>query len=160
MRTISASLTVEYRVDQKTERLLDSKFIPETLISLIYCYELSAVGSTFAKFQLAQQLKICSHNLHPILFTARLSSSELWLQNVVALSGRAEGRLDGVELLTSILEDAAIYSTSSISIPKQAVVKDKCKLINQFQQRIGNILCSENIAQLVNLFIFTLKLNF
>ena len=52
----------------------------------------------------------------------------------MALSGRAEGRVDGVELLTTILEDASnSYSTSSISIPEQAVVKDKRKFINQSQ---------------------------
>jgi hypothetical protein len=78
-------------------------------------------------------LKICSHNLLPILFSARLSSSELWLQDVVALNGRAEGRVDGVEILKTILEDAPDSFSTSISIPKQAVVKDKRKFINQSQ---------------------------
>ena len=46
----------------------------------------------------------------------------------MALSGRTEGRVDGVEFLANILKDGSEnYSASSISIPKQAVLQDKCK---------------------------------
>ena len=89
----------------------------------------SGVSSVFAKYQLADRLKVCSKDLFPILFNFRPSSSELWLQDVVALSGVTKGRVDGVDILANILKDGVEnHSANSISIPKNVVVQDKGKI--------------------------------
>jgi hypothetical protein len=83
---------------------------------------LLGVGFVYAKYQLAEKLKVCCQDLLPILFNFRPSSSELWLQDILTVSGRAE---DGVEILVSVLTDGvANHSANSVAIPKQAVAKD------------------------------------
>ena len=97
------------------------------------------MGPVYAKYQLASKLRVCSRGFFPVLFNFRPKSSELWIQDVVALSGVTEGRVDGVEFLAEILKDGAKNnSASSISIPKHVVLRDKCKLqfTNGLTQRL------------------------
>ena len=84
--------------------------------------------SIYAKRQLAEKLGVCSKGHFPILFNYRPPSSDHWLLKAVAISGRAEGRIDGVDFLVSLLKDGIEnHSASSISIPKWAVVQDESK---------------------------------
>ena len=52
------------------------------------------------------------------------------MNDILAVSGKGESKMDGVVFLSSVLKDGVDnHSAHSIKIPKQAVVKDKCKCV-------------------------------
>ena len=64
----------------------------------------------------------------PILFNFRPSLSDKWLENVVSINSGEDGlknRVDGVKLLIRILADGQNYSSTCISIPKEASIRSK-----------------------------------
>ena len=90
------------------------------------CNFSSGVTSPYAKYQLASKLSVCSKDCHPLLFNFRPDTSQLWVQDLTAVSGRGDGRLDAVDLLSKILNDGINnHAVSSLQIPKEAFIKDQ-----------------------------------
>jgi hypothetical protein len=85
------------------------------------------INSSFGRHQLCEKMKICSKGFYPVLFNFHLQPSNMWLEEVAVVSGRKEkGRIDGVDLLVSILEDADDqFSEKTIKIPKHAAIKNE-----------------------------------
>ena len=89
-----------------------------------YLHNCSFLGnSTYMRFQLAQELKICVPGFNPILFNFRLQG-KTWVQKLVGISGRVgEDGVNGVKILQEILDDGwKTHGETSISIPKWAVI--------------------------------------
>ena len=90
------------------------------------CSFFSGVTSPYAKYKLASKLSVCSKDCHPLLFNFRPDSSQQWVQDLTAVSGRGDGRVDAVDLLSKILNDGVNnHAVSSLQIPKEAFIKDQ-----------------------------------
>ena len=65
--------------------------------------------------------------LHPILFNFKPSSKDKWVCSLVGVSGRLKGRsndrIDGVDLLVSILKDGKNHNEDEVKIPKKVVIR-------------------------------------
>ena len=75
-------------------------------------------------------MNLCVTGFHPILFNFKTNSNNQWVSKMVAVSGRIEGRIDGVELLVTILKDAKKINEKEIKITKRAFIRDGGRLYN------------------------------
>ena len=68
-----------------------------------------------------------------------------WLREVAVISGRSdEGRVDGVELLASVIKDGVKnFQNHSLIIPKYASIKDECEF-ESFYNCMHFILVGQN----------------
>ena len=100
---------------------------------------MEGVSSLLARHQLAVKMNTCVPGLLPILFHFNPKSDQEWVSKLVGISGRRlTGRIDGVETMKLILEDAKNHFENEIRIPKRAVIQEG-KSINCFYFKLTPI---------------------
>ena len=85
------------------------------------------ISSPYERFLLAGKMNVCIPGFHPVLFKFTTTAQNQWVTRLVAVSGRVEGRIDGVRLLETVLKDAKKFNENQIKILKRIIVADKGK---------------------------------
>jgi hypothetical protein len=72
-------------------------------------------------------MNLCIPGFHPVLFKLITTPKNQWVTRLVAVSGRVEGRIDGVRLIETILKDAKKFNENKIKLSKRILITDKGK---------------------------------